>query len=120
MVQIGHDWGFYALVTDLPKYMNDVLLLPVKENGLYSALPYLVMWIVSVTMGFLSDWLIVRDYLSITNARKLFTATGKQACDKISFDSDHNPYGKFGKCCSRIKVVKVPSYEFRHGHNFSI
>ncbi|KAJ6646401.1 putative inorganic phosphate cotransporter [Pseudolycoriella hygida] len=72
--QIGHDWGFYVMVTDLPKYMADVLRFTISENGLYSSLPYLLMWIVSISTGFLSDFLIVRNYLSITNARKVFTA----------------------------------------------
>lgn len=65
------------MVTDLPKYMNDVLRFSLSANGLYSALPYLFMWIVSVSTGFLSDWLIVKNYLNITNARKVFTAVGK-------------------------------------------
>lgn len=72
--QIGHDWGFYIMVTDLPKYMSDVLRFPISQNGLYSALPYLLMWIVSVSTGFLSDWLTVKNILSITNCRKVFTA----------------------------------------------
>lgn len=74
--QIGHDWGFFIMVTDLPKYMSDVLQFSIKDNGIYSALPYLFMWIVSVLTGFLSDWLIVRGYLNITNARKVFTGVG--------------------------------------------
>lgn len=65
------------MVTDLPKYMADVLRFSISQNGLYSSLPYLLMWIVSISTGFLSDWLIVRNYLSITNARKVFTAVGK-------------------------------------------
>lgn len=76
--QIGHDWGFYIMVTDLPKYMNDVLHFSIKSNGLYSSLPYLVMWIVSVSTGFLSDFLIVGKYITITTARKVFTGVGKQ------------------------------------------
>lgn len=64
------------MVTDLPKYMSDVLRFSISQNGFYSALPYLVMWIVSITTGFLSDWLIVKKYLNLTNARKVFTAVG--------------------------------------------
>lgn len=74
--QIGHDWGFFIMVTDLPKYMNDVLRVSIKDNGFYSSLPYMVMWAVSILTGFLSDWLIVRKYLGITNARKWFTGIG--------------------------------------------
>lgn len=71
--QIGHDWGFFIMVTDLPKYMSDVLHFAIKENGLYSSLPYIAMWIVSITTGFLSDWLITGKFINITNARKVFT-----------------------------------------------
>lgn len=75
--QIGHDWGFYIMVSDLPKYMDEVLRLSIKNNGLFSSLPYLAMWIVSVSTGFLSDFLIVNKYITITIARKVFTAVGK-------------------------------------------
>uniref|UniRef100_A0A336K4P4 CSON011178 protein n=1 Tax=Culicoides sonorensis TaxID=179676 RepID=A0A336K4P4_CULSO len=71
--QIGHDFGFFIMVTDLPKYMSDVLHFNIKQNGLYSSLPYLMMWIVSITSGILGDWLIKKDYIGITNSRKLFT-----------------------------------------------
>lgn len=74
--QIGHDWGFYIMVTDLPKYMNDVLHFSIKDNGIYSSAPYFVMWVVSVSTGFLSDFLIVRKFISITTARKVFTGVG--------------------------------------------
>lgn len=75
--QIGHDWGFYIMVSDLPKYMSDVLQFSIKDNGIYSSLPYLFMWAVSVSTGFLSDFLITRNMISITGARKVFTAVGK-------------------------------------------
>ncbi|XP_031628445.1 putative inorganic phosphate cotransporter [Contarinia nasturtii] len=72
--QIGHDWGFYIMVSDLPKYMSEVLQFSIKDNGTYSSLPYLVMWIVSVSTGWLSDFMIGRKFLTITGARKWFTA----------------------------------------------
>jgi len=71
--QIGHDWGFYIMVTDLPKYMADVLQFSIKANGLYSSLPYVMMWIVSVGSGFVADWMIRRGVLSTTNTRKVMT-----------------------------------------------
>ncbi|CRK93649.1 CLUMA_CG007178, isoform A [Clunio marinus] len=71
--QIGHDFGFYIMATDLPKYMSDVLRFSIKENGFYSSLPYASMWVASIAMGFWSDWMIVRNIISITNARKFFT-----------------------------------------------
>ncbi|KAK4874858.1 hypothetical protein RN001_014218 [Aquatica leii] len=71
--QIGHDWGFFTMVTDLPKYMKDVLKFRIDENGLWSSLPYVVMWLVSVGCGWLCDWLIKKNYMHITFARKFFT-----------------------------------------------
>ncbi|SPP81431.1 putative inorganic phosphate cotransporter [Drosophila guanche] len=71
--QIGHDWGFYIMVTDLPKYMADVLQFSIKANGLYSSLPYVMMWIVSVGSGFVADWMIRRGIMSTTNTRKVMT-----------------------------------------------
>ncbi|KAF5284355.1 hypothetical protein FQR65_LT13572 [Abscondita terminalis] len=71
--QIGHDWGFFTMVTDLPKYMKDVLKFEIDENGFYSSLPYIVMWLVSLAGGWICDWLIHKNYMSITVARKFFT-----------------------------------------------
>ncbi|KAK6624061.1 hypothetical protein RUM44_010919 [Polyplax serrata] len=73
LAQIGHDWGFYTMVTDLPKYMKNVLNFEISENGVVSSIPYVVMWIVSMTSGWLADYLIKRKILTITNTRKLFT-----------------------------------------------
>lgn len=76
-LQIGHNWGFFIMVSDLPKYMSDVLKFSIKENGLYSALPYAVMFIVALCTGFFSDWIIAKKFLSTTNVRKLFTIVCK-------------------------------------------
>ncbi|XP_075148898.1 putative inorganic phosphate cotransporter [Haematobia irritans] len=72
--QIGHDWGFYIMVSDLPKYMADVMQFSIKANGVYSSLPYVMMWIVSISSGFVGDWLMSSGILSITNTRKVMTA----------------------------------------------
>ncbi|KAJ8967618.1 hypothetical protein NQ314_002736, partial [Rhamnusium bicolor] len=74
VAQIGHDWGFFTMVTDLPKYMKDVLHFNVKQNGVWSSVPYILMWIVSMSSGWLCDWLISKKYLSLTGARKTFTS----------------------------------------------
>ncbi|RZC34383.1 MFS 1 and/or Sugar tr domain containing protein [Asbolus verrucosus] len=71
--QIGFDWGFYTMVTDLPKYLKDVLKYKVEQNGMLSALPYLVMWMVAQVGGQVCDCLINRQYISVTVARKIFT-----------------------------------------------
>ena len=45
---VGHttfNWGFYVLFTCLPKYLKEVLGFDMKHNAVFSALPYLIMWI---------------------------------------------------------------------------
>ncbi|KAK5641112.1 hypothetical protein RI129_009659 [Pyrocoelia pectoralis] len=71
--QLGHDWGLFTMVSDLPKYMKSVLKFNVKQSGILASLPYLVMWIVSMSTSRLCDFLIVKGYMKITFARKFFT-----------------------------------------------
>ncbi|XP_014367589.2 putative inorganic phosphate cotransporter [Papilio machaon] len=80
---IGHDWGYFTMVTDLPKYMTDVLKFNIKSAGLLSALPYVAMWIASFFFGLLCDFCIKKGYHSLKNARKIYTtiaATGPGIC----------------------------------------
>ncbi|XP_066254786.1 putative inorganic phosphate cotransporter isoform X2 [Euwallacea similis] len=73
IAQIGHDWGFFTMVTDLPKYMKDVLHFNVKQNGIWSSVPYILMWVVSMSSGWLCDWIIHKGHMKICHARKFFT-----------------------------------------------
>lgn len=66
------DWTYFVLMIDLPKYMNDVLHVSVKENGVYSSVPWAMRILVSFTSGYWADWLIRSKRLTITNTRKLF------------------------------------------------
>lgn len=72
-VQIGHDWGFYTVATDLPKYMDNVLHFSVDKNGYLSALPYIGMWLSCSVISWVADWIITRKFMSITNVRKFGT-----------------------------------------------
>nr|XP_003704538.2 PREDICTED: putative inorganic phosphate cotransporter isoform X2 [Megachile rotundata] len=56
IVHCGQNWGYWTLVTELPNYMDNVLKYNYEENGLLSALPYLVMWILSFPMCWLADY----------------------------------------------------------------
>ncbi|XP_070496443.1 putative inorganic phosphate cotransporter [Chironomus tepperi] len=73
IAQIGHSFGYFTVVTDLPKYMADVLKFKIKENGLYSTLPYIAMWIMSIFFGTISDWMLTKKWISFTTSRKIFT-----------------------------------------------
>lgn len=72
-VQIGHDWAFYTMATDLPKFMSSVLHFSVETNGYLSAMPYVGMWLFCIIMSWIADWLVVNKRMSITNVRKFGT-----------------------------------------------
>ncbi|XP_031635861.1 putative inorganic phosphate cotransporter [Contarinia nasturtii] len=74
--QMGHDWILYVISSDLPKYLKEVLHVPTEEVGFYTSLPFLGMWLFSIFSGYVSDFLIVRRILTITQARKFFTFLG--------------------------------------------
>ncbi|KAF3423458.1 hypothetical protein E2986_10536 [Frieseomelitta varia] len=61
IVHCGQNWGYWTLITELPTYMNDILKFNLKENGWVSALPYLVMWILSFPICWLADYALKKD-----------------------------------------------------------
>ncbi|XP_046628190.1 uncharacterized protein LOC124309017 [Neodiprion virginianus] len=71
---IGNGISYFTMVTDLPLYMSNVLNFSVQSNGFLSALPSLLMWIVSVASSWVADWFIKTRKMSVTNVRKSFTA----------------------------------------------
>ncbi|KAG1676568.1 Vesicular glutamate transporter 2 [Nymphon striatum] len=66
------NWAYYTLLTDLPRYMNEILNLNYVESGILSSIPYLVLIITSTSMGFVADLLRRKKYLSTKAVRKLF------------------------------------------------
>lgn len=74
--QLGIDFSFYVMTTDLPKYLSDVMQFDVEKNGLYSSLPQVLNFFAALFFGFMSDLCINRSYLSVKNTRKLFTTIG--------------------------------------------
>lgn len=65
------------IVLDLPKYMNDVLHFSIQDNGIYSSIPQLIKLIMALVTGALNDWLIAKNYLTITGGRRIFVAFGE-------------------------------------------
>ncbi|XP_014223284.1 sialin-like [Trichogramma pretiosum] len=73
-VQVGHDWGLYTLLTDLPKYMKNVLKFNVETNGYLSALPNLCSIIYLLFISWATDKCVSANWVSKTNARKVNTS----------------------------------------------
>nr|XP_032517374.1 putative inorganic phosphate cotransporter [Danaus plexippus plexippus] len=76
LTHCGQNWGFWTLMTEIPSYMKQVLGVDIKANGLMSALPYISMYLLGFPMGFLSDYIIKKKWLSITASRKMFNSIG--------------------------------------------
>ncbi|PNF23027.1 putative inorganic phosphate cotransporter [Cryptotermes secundus] len=72
----GQNWGFWTLLTEMPSYMNSILKFDLKSNGLLSALPYLVMWLMSFVFSWASDFLNTRRIISLGTSRKIFNSIG--------------------------------------------
>ncbi|KAK7866131.1 hypothetical protein R5R35_004780 [Gryllus longicercus] len=76
IVHCGQNWGFWTLLTEMPSYMNSVLGFELSKNGLLSALPYFVMWILSFVFSWTSDFANKKQWLKLTTSRKLFNTIG--------------------------------------------
>lgn len=62
--------------------MNDVLHFSIQDNGIYSSIPQLMKLLMSLVTGALSDWIIAKDYLSVTAGRRVFVAIGMYKLEK--------------------------------------
>ncbi|CAL4122351.1 unnamed protein product [Meganyctiphanes norvegica] len=76
VAHVAQNWGFYTLLTELPTFMKNILHFDIKQNSFMSALPYLIMWIFSIFIGHLADFLISKRYISKTTSRRLFNSIG--------------------------------------------
>ncbi|KAM8711216.1 hypothetical protein ACLKA7_000366 [Drosophila subpalustris] len=64
-------WGYSTLQAEIPAYLNGVLLMDMKSNALFSALPFLCSWIMAIVYLIASDILLTRGILTITGIRKI-------------------------------------------------
>ncbi|KAF7267420.1 hypothetical protein GWI33_019354 [Rhynchophorus ferrugineus] len=72
----SENWGFYTLLTQLPKYLKDIHDYDLKKSGFLSGLPYLVMAIMMQFSGQWADWFRVKGILTTTQVRKIFNCSG--------------------------------------------
>ncbi|XP_065897720.1 sialin-like isoform X2 [Dysidea avara] len=78
-VVIGHftnNWGFYTLLICLPTFLNQTLCLDIKRNGLYSAIPYTCLAVLSILWGQVTDMLRQRELVNTTVIRKFNSTLG--------------------------------------------
>lgn len=66
----AENWGLSIMQSQIPSYFNGVLGMDMKSNALYSALPFLAMWIMSYVYLIVSDVIQEKKLLSLTTMRK--------------------------------------------------
>ncbi|KAJ8681412.1 hypothetical protein QAD02_017199 [Eretmocerus hayati] len=71
LITVGFAWSFYMLVSDMPKYMSQVLRFDVESNGYMSSLPYVCMWLLSWLGSWASDAAVNSGWLSAIAVRKI-------------------------------------------------
>ncbi|XP_034477191.1 putative inorganic phosphate cotransporter [Drosophila innubila] len=74
MARCTQSWGYSTLQAEIPAYMNGVLLMDMKRNALFSALPFLCSWIMAIVYLIVSDILLTRGVLTITSIRKIINS----------------------------------------------
>lgn len=74
VTQCGNSWAFYTQLTELPKYMSQILHFNIQQNAFLSAIPYLTSWWVGIATSIFADWLLSRGYLSLSSSYKLFNS----------------------------------------------
>ncbi|KAL7051883.1 hypothetical protein ACKWTF_004677 [Chironomus riparius] len=72
VAQTSYNWGFHTLLTQLPLFLDEVLAFNLEESSVISAVPYLFLTILVFISGFIADWILKKNLLSITKVRKIF------------------------------------------------
>ncbi|MCP9266148.1 Sialin [Dirofilaria immitis] len=72
IVHICQNWGFYTMLTSLPRILENSLYYDREKAGFLSSLPYLVMGVVLLTAGGFADYLREKHMWSTVKARKVF------------------------------------------------
>ena len=72
-VSMGRDWGGYTLMSDMPKYLMGVLKFTPEENGLLFLVTNTSTLLSCVLFSWAADWLVAKNYMSVTNVRKSMT-----------------------------------------------
>lgn len=70
----GRIWVHYTFIMYGPMYMKNILKFSIQENGLLSGLPFLCSYISSVLFCWIADYMMTKEWMTLTNIRKIFTA----------------------------------------------
>jgi MFS transporter, ACS family, D-galactonate transporter len=71
----AYDYAWFVFITWLPRYLKKERGFTDAEMGIFSAVPFLIMSVIIVCSGILSDYLVKRGFDEI-KVRKIFIMTG--------------------------------------------
>ncbi|KAL4705916.1 hypothetical protein ACJJTC_017498 [Scirpophaga incertulas] len=77
LAHMGQNYGYETLMTELPTFMRQILHFSIKDNGFVSALPYLCMWLFSMFISVVADWMLSSGRLNHTQVRKVINSIGE-------------------------------------------
>ncbi|XP_053981510.1 putative inorganic phosphate cotransporter [Hylaeus volcanicus] len=77
IAHMGQNYGYETLMTELPTFMKQILHFDIKSNGTISSLPYLAMWLFSMVISHVADWMISSGNFNHTYTRKIINSIGQ-------------------------------------------
>lgn len=69
-------WSYTVITTNTPKYLNDVLHTPIEKTSVYMTIPRVISIFLSISAGFINDWMYTKWKINLTNIRKTFALLG--------------------------------------------
>ncbi|XP_046387093.1 sialin-like [Ischnura elegans] len=73
VANLGSLWGFMTILSYGPTYLNNIHGFSMKENGIFSGLPNIMRFIVSIIYSSITDHMIRMKTFSVTVIRKVST-----------------------------------------------
>ncbi|XP_066901237.1 putative inorganic phosphate cotransporter isoform X2 [Halyomorpha halys] len=77
LTAMGHQWGNWILLNEVPFYFDSILHLDSTTNVLIAAFSQSILWLFSLFSSFASDMLIKKEILSVGTCRKLCNTIGQ-------------------------------------------
>ena len=103
---VAFTWNLYVLVSWLPSYFRDVQGLSIARSGLFSAAPWLTMFVVGNLAGSVADRMINRG-VSVTTTRKFMqcSALVVSAALLLALQTAHSPAAALILLCGAIGAL---------------
>ncbi|KAG5684804.1 hypothetical protein PVAND_014017 [Polypedilum vanderplanki] len=73
----GRIWVHYVMIIQGPSFMKNILNFDIQYNGIISGLPFICSYFSSLFFCYLADVIVRYNILSLTNVRKLMTASSQ-------------------------------------------